>query len=280
MLFSVESAANVEGARIELRRYDFPRPNAMVEVDDAPIFSMVLPRPEGTSGKVHFEGLPSAYEIGPRLLRPAGIRMFSSGDGGVLRILTCRFDRSHFATVTGLKDWDARRLQLCTTLNSRNISRTAGRLYTETVNPGFASDLAKESLVQLLLIEIGRIFQEQTESPRVKGGLSPWQLSRIDDILMRANGFWPTTAELARQCGISRSHLSRAFSESSYTSLATYAAALRVERAKALMQDGGISMAEIARILGFATPSVFGAAFRRITGYTPRQFARTLSANS
>jgi len=38
-----------------------------------------------------------------------------------------------------------------------------------------------------------------------------------------------------------------------------------------------MAMNEIARTLGFATPSAFTVAFRRMTGRTPRQFARLLS---
>lgn len=276
MPWSVETEADVAGAHIELRRYDLPRPSEMHELDSAPIFSAVMPRPEGTRGEVHFDGATAPHKVGMLLLRPGGVRMSSHGDGGILSILACRFDPHLFATVTGLNDWDAERLRRCAALNARPLAQTVQRLYAETVNPGFAAGFAQEALVQLLLADIGRLFHARTRPPRAAGGLAPWQLARIDEMLQAAQGAWPATAELARQCGLSRSHLSRAFSTTTHTTLTEYAAALRVARAKEMMRSGAMPMAEIAYRLGFSTPSAFAAAFRRATGCTPRHYAGTL----
>lgn len=276
MSWSVEAAADIPGALIELRRYDLPRPSEMHELDDSPVFSVVLPRPEGTRGEVHFDGAPTPHKVGMLLLRPAGIGMYSRGDGGILNILACRLDSHLFSRTTGLRDWDAERLRRCAALNSRQILQTAQRLHAETVNPGFAAGIVQEALVQLLLADIARQFRTPPRTPHSAGGLAPWQLARIDEMLQAAHGAWPSTAELARQCGLSRSHLSRAFSSSTHMTLTEYAAMLRVERAKEMMRGNALAVADIAHRLGFATPSAFTAAFRRATGHTPRRFAATL----
>ena len=83
-------------------------------------------------------------------------------------------------------------------------------------------------------------------------------------------------AELAADCRVSRSHLSRAFAESTGATLADHAANLRVARAKELMTAGDLTMSDIAVRLGFASPSAFGAAFRRATGLSPLQYSRTV----
>jgi AraC family transcriptional regulator len=272
-LWTVEAAADVTGARVELRRYELPCPNEMWEMDDAPIFSSVLPRPEGIKGQVRFKGGdPRSHQVGKLVLRPGGIPMYSTGNGGLMNILTCRFDPDLFARVTGLSDWDAVRLRRCAAIESRPLSQIAARLYSELAVPGLASSYAVDALTRLLLVEIARLFRSRKEKVRATSRLAPWQLARIEDCLRAATGHWPTTTELAQSFGISRSHLSRAFAATSGTTLAEYAATLRIERAKALMRSGDRSMQQIAEQLGFATASAFSVAFRRATGGSPSRF--------
>jgi len=111
-LWTVEAEAKAAHAQIEVRRYDFPRPNEMWEIDDEPIFSMSLPRPGGAHGTVQYEaGATPAQKVGTMMLRPGGVRMHSIGDGGVLSIRRWRFDNEAFASVTALADWDPERLK-------------------------------------------------------------------------------------------------------------------------------------------------------------------------
>lgn len=265
------------GASIELRRYDLPRPNEMWELDDAPILSVVMPRAEGTEGEVMFDmGERHHHRVGRLMLRPAGIAMHSRGDGGVLDILTCRFDPDVFVATTGLDDWDAWQLRNCAAIASAPIMGLAERLRQETVARDFGSDLAVEALVRLLLVEIGRVFRTLPHRSSGQGGLAPWQLARIEEALRTSDGDWPTTAELAALCRISRSHLSRSFAAATGKPLADHAAAIRLERAQDMIRAGTLPMSRIAATLGFATASAFSAAFRRATGYTPRQFQQSL----
>lgn len=275
-LWTVEAAAVVTGARVELRRYELPSPSEMWERDDGPIFSSVLPRVDGLKGQLRFEGGDQRlHPIGRLMLRPGGIPMYSSGNGGLMSILTCQFDPDLFARVTGLSDWDAARLRRCASIESRPISQTAARMYSELLMPGFASSYAMDALAQTLLVEIARLFSSSSgrEKRWATGGLTPWQMVRIEDRLKDATGHWPTTFELAQNLGLSRSHLSRAFAATAGTTLAEYAAVLRIERAKALMRNGDSSMQQIAEQLGFATASAFSTAFRRATGHSPSRFA-------
>lgn len=279
-LWTVEAAAALPGARIELRRYELPCPSELWERDDAPVFSSVLPRSAGIEGKIRFEGEdPRLHQIGKLVLRPGGVPMYSIGNGGTMSILTLQFAPDLFTRVTGLSDWDAARLRRCASIQSRPISQTAARIYSELVVPGLASSYAMDALTQLLLVEIARLFRSKNERVRATGRLAPWQFARIDENLRADSGRWPTTTELAQSFGVSRSHLSRAFAATAGTTLAEYAATLRVERAKALMRNGNTSMQQIAEQLGFATASAFSAAFRRATGHPPFRFACMMRAS-
>jgi AraC family transcriptional regulator len=209
------------------------------------------------------------------MLRPGKVRMHSIGEGGVLTVLRCRFDHNTFAAMTALSDWDARRLRQCAALRSKSLMALARRVQREVAAPGFSSEIAIAAYADLMMIEIGRLFHDRRE-PKARGGLAPWQLARIDEMMRAAHGAWPNVGEMAAACGVSRSHLSRAFAQATGVTLAAHAEALRLERAKALMGRSGVSMSAVAAELGFATPSAFGAAFRRATGQSPLRYARLL----
>ena len=271
--WTVLAAVDSSAARIELRRYDLPRPHEMWEFDEAPILSIVMPRAEGTQGEIMFDlGDRRRHRVGRLLLRPGGIAMHSRGDGGTLDILACRFEPVRFAAVTGLSEWDSRRLSRCASIGSPVLMTLAERLKQETVAPGFGSEMAVEALVQLMMVELARLFRRTRQRDAVQGGLAPWQISRIEEALRSSDGDWPTTQALASLCGISRSHLSRSFAATTGRALSDHAAAIRLERAQDMIRAGTLPMNRIAQALGFATASAFSAAFRRATGLTPRAF--------
>lgn len=275
--WTVLAALAIPEAHVELRRYELPSPNEMIELDDAPIFSLVLPRAGGMSGQVTFDaGELRGHTVGRMLFRPAGVSMHSVGDGGVLEIMTCRMDPAAFEAATGLAQWNPDLLRRCAMITSPSMFALGERLRRELVVREHGSDMAAAALVRLLMVEIGRRLRMPSRRAGARGGLTPWQLARIEDALRKAHGHWPTTAELADVCGISRSHLSRSFVAASGQPLADHVAAVRLERAQDMLRSGDRTMAEIAAALGYATPSVFAAAFRRMTGRTPSQYRKML----
>ena len=277
-LWKVMASMTIPDAHIELRRYDLPSPNEMLELDDAPIFSLSLPRAEGMNGRITFDGGETGgHRVGRMMFRPAGVAMYSTGDGGRLEIMTVRMDPDRFRAITGLESWDPLSLQRCAMITSSTMFALAERLRGEIVTPGHGADVAAEALVRLLMVDIGRQMRMPARKAGSRGGLAPWQLGRIEDALRGAEGHWPTTAELAALCGVSRSHLSRSFMEATGKPLADHAAAVRLERAQDMIRGGRLAMNEIAATLGYATASAFSAAFRRMTGRTPKQFVRLLS---
>lgn len=276
--WTVLAGADAAAARVELRRYELPRPNEMWELDDAPILSIVMPRAEGTQGEVMFDmGDRQHRRVGRLMLRPAGIAMHSRGDGGVIDILTCRFDPLRFAAATGVSDWDSHHLGRCAAIASPQMVALGERLKQETIAPDFGSDMAIDALLQMLMIDLGRVFRAAAQGESGHGRLAPWQLARIDEVLRASDGAWPTTAQLAALCGISRSHLSRSFVAATGSALSSHAAAIRLERAQDMIRSGALPMNRIAETLGFATASAFSAAFRRSTGLTPREFRQNFN---
>lgn len=97
---------------------------------------------------------------------------------------------------------------------------------------------------------------------------------RIDAIaaaLLADPGDERSLEDWAQDLGTSDRTITRAFRQATGLSFAQWRQALRVHEALALLSDG-VEVGEIAQVLGYAQPSTFIAAFRRVMGTTPGAF--------
>lgn len=115
-------------------------------------------------------------------------------------------------------------------------------------------------------------------SPR--GGLSIRALGRAFDCMERHLGGPLSLDDLARAACVSRFHFARLFRVSTGHSPMAYLQLLRIERAKELLREDRVPIADIALLLGFCDQSHFSRAFRRVTGLTARGYLRGLSATT
>ncbi|MEK5033892.1 helix-turn-helix domain-containing protein [Paenibacillus sp. FSL R7-0302] len=77
---------------------------------------------------------------------------------------------------------------------------------------------------------------------------------------------------LAEYAGMSASYLSQLFKKETGTAISDYIQQQRVEEAKRLIQQPGITLSDIATRLHFNDQSYFTKVFKKYTGLTPRQF--------
>jgi AraC family transcriptional regulator len=217
-------------------------------------------------------------DLGPLILRPCGVplRAFSEPEEtGVSQILMCSFDDNFFADTTGLDSWSPQKLVRCNNLQSKAIALMMRRIALELTAPQFGAAIAIESLVQLILVEVARIFDPRRSlSVPVNRRLAPWQLRKIEEHLRDATNQWPTLSELAELCGVSAKHLSRVFSETTGMPIKKYSEQIRIERAKTLLGESHMAVKQVAATLGFPNPNYFSTAFHRATGATPTEFVR------
>jgi AraC-like DNA-binding protein len=117
----------------------------------------------------------------------------------------------------------------------------------------------------------------QAHSRPVQGGLAPWQEKRSKDMLAGDLTGATPLFDIAKACGLSVSHFSRAFRRS--TGLAPHAWLLhvRVEAAKTMLRGRGSSLSTIALACGFADQSHFTRVFTRRVGLSPGAWRKYLS---
>ena len=110
----------------------------------------------------------------------------------------------------------------------------------------------------------------------LRGGLAPWQMKRVEDTLAANLGGDVSLADLANDCGISVSHFSRAFRQSTGLSPHQWILVHRVKQAKTLLRDRTLSLSDLAPSCGFADQSHFSRVFARLTGVSPGAWRRNL----
>jgi len=82
--------------------------------------------------------------------------------------------------------------------------------------------------------------------------------------------------ELADRVGLSVAHLSRVLSAETGKSFTEHLTSIRIGHAKAALASGRLSVKEVGAAIGYLDPNYFSRAFKRETGQTPSEFARTV----
>ena len=128
----------------------------------------------------------------------------------------------------------------------------------------------------LSLIASGDVMP--TDVRPIRGGLAPWQERRAKELLAANIDSNVALKEVARECGLSASHFARAFRQSNGMAPHRWLVNHRVEAAKALLQDGVLSLSEIGLRCGFADQSHFTRTFTRVVGMSPGVWRRVHNA--
>ncbi len=132
--------------------------------------------------------------------------------------------------------------------------------------------LYAEALAAVLAHEIVRL--DERALPPMRGGLAGWQQRRLVEFIETHLAEEFPLAALARLVELSTYHFARAFKRSFGVPPHRYHTSRRIERARLLLRDPKVSVAEVAQRVGFSGASAFAASFRRTTGQTPTDYRR------
>lgn len=83
----------------------------------------------------------------------------------------------------------------------------------------------------------------------------------------------PPIGELAEAVNLSPSHLRRLFKAETGIPLNQYVRTLRLQRSKELMEHTFLNMKQIMYAVGVKDKSQFARDFKKLTGFTPTQYA-------
>ena len=101
----------------------------------------------------------------------------------------------------------------------------------------------------------------------------PWhRLRRVCDFIQDNLNRQLTLMDLSTVVHMSPYHFAHLFKQSTGVPPHRFVLGQRVARASLLLRSARLSIAEVARLVGFRTPSHFTTAFRRMTGITPSAY--------
>jgi AraC-like DNA-binding protein len=141
--------------------------------------------------------------------------------------------------------------------------------------PARASTLFLDHVTFALLTHLcSKYSGVRTDVPHPKGGMTRLQANRAKEFLAGhcADDF-PLLA-VARACGLSKGHFIKAFRISTGLTPYQWLQRHRVDRAKDLLRDPGIAIAEVAVACGFADQSHLTRVFSRTVGRSPAAWRR------
>ena len=126
--------------------------------------------------------------------------------------------------------------------------------------------------LELIALQLNQLSENR---PNVlpSAALNPEDVAQIHlarDILIRNIENPPSLLALAKQSGINSFKLKQGFRQIFKTTVFGYLYAYRMEEARRLLELGHLSVAQVARSVGYAHPGKFAAAFKKKFGITPK----------
>lgn len=140
---------------------------------------------------------------------------------------------------------------------------TEDRLYVETI-------------AQLIAVHLARAHSKRSRPrrPPPADGLSQPRIRRLLDYIEQHLGEELSLEAMAAEIDLSPLYLSRAFRATVGQTPHQYVVSRRVERAKRLLADTNLPIADIALAAGFSSQSHLSSWFRRLVGVSPAVYRR------
>lgn len=163
-------------------------------------------------------------------------------------------------------------------IRDEQISHMAMSLLYEVKAANVIGRLYADSVASALAIQLVRRYSCLKDVGIRKGGMAPHKLRRALEFIgqnLDQQQCIPLDV-VAQEVGMSRYHFSRVFKESMGLSPINYIVRQRIERAKKLLTETDLPIADVALQSGFSCQSHFTTFFRKLVGLTPRSFRRQM----
>lgn len=142
-------------------------------------------------------------------------------------------------------------------------------------SPQVVGNLYFDHLVLAIFSHLASQYGEFRKGPPTpNNGLSSWQERLAKELLSADLGEEPSIADIAKACSLPESRFVRAFRQTTGAPPFRWLRGFRVEKAKELLFNSALSLAQVAYECGFADQSHFTRVFSEAIGTTPGAWRR------
>lgn len=173
------------------------------------------------------------------------------------------------------------RIELLDNFGTRDprVADIGQSLLSESQAAGFASHLYVESLAKQLAIHLIRHYS--TISAPVedfRAQLPSYKLRRATEYINANLGEHLTLSKISDALAMSPCHFAHVFKQATGLPPHRYVMERRIERAKSLLRETDLSVAEIAKQVGYSNQCHFSVVFHKFTGEAPRRYKNGVAA--
>ena len=162
------------------------------------------------------------------------------------------------------------------------IEHIAWAIRAEMTDPAPAGRLLVETLAAALAVHVVRQYSNLAPAsislPSARGALDHRRLRRVTDFIEAELGEDLTIEALAKEASLSPFHFARAFKGATGSAPHRYLTYRRIERAKTLIGEGELPLADVADECGFSSQAHFTRRFKQFVGTTPGEYRKISGA--
>jgi AraC family transcriptional regulator len=274
----LQSSAPLNWGGVLLEKYACrPGERRAGNVLDAPVLAMLC-SPAWRGEHVAADGTfaPHSKTVGALTVVPNGslpaVRSLRQCD-----LLYCAFDHSLVSEVRNEIEGDVPpSLGLRSCVRDHPVSEILKLLFVEVELGCLSTRLYINSLAHALTVRLLFLGERTPGQRREPATLTRRKLSRVQELIESSLNGDLTLRELAAEAGYSRSHFLRAFRATTGVTPHRYVLNRRIERARRLLREADMSIAQVAYRCGFSSQAHLTLAFRRVCGLTPGKYRRGL----
>ena len=135
--------------------------------------------------------------------------------------------------------------------------------------------LAAVKLIEMFAVQLGAaanqiLIQQQTTEP--------FQITRARKFIEEHSHEKFTLAAISQKAGMCTFYFSKKFKQVTGLNFTEYVSRVRVEQAKKLLLNHNYRVSEVGYEVGFQSLTHFNRKFKKIVGYTPKDFRKHLPA--
>jgi AraC family transcriptional regulator len=231
------------------------------------------------TARIGDESFEQTLEPGAITIVPAGLSVDWQQEDTASHTLHLYLDPQYLRTTAESIDVDCSQISIAPQFGIRDehIHHIAMSLHHELKDANVVGRLYADSLANVLAMQLVRRYSYLKDLQTSRGGMAPRKLRKAIEFINNNLDEEQALAlpAVAHEVQMSYSHFSRAFKQSMGVSPNVYMTEQRIERAKKLLSETDLRIADIALRTGFASQSHFTSTFRKLVWTTPKAFRDT-----